>query len=148
MTDSLETQGYQQEAALVHAIHQAISFTRRRIKEQTQPSDPKGPPTPATLSRQDRFMERMRLDLVSAKTADQAQDAICKLFRTTPYDNGLKHDAWQLVLPLLSNRDNWRKARNLALLALASWGGKQPLTEDQPEPDQTVLESGSEESDN
>lgn len=125
MTDRLEEQGYKTEAALVHAVHQAISITRRKIKRETQPRDPDGPPSSATLARQDRYMERVRLDLVNAKNGDQAQDAICKLFRATRgFDNGLQNDAWRLLLPMLTDPRCWKKARNLALVALASWGGK------------------------
>jgi CRISPR-associated protein Cas8a1/Csx13 len=123
MTTHLSDHGYEREAALVRAIHSAISFTRREIKRKTQPSNPDGPPTGATKNRQDRYMERVRLDLVNARNADQAHDAICKLFRATPYDNGLKHETWLQLLPLLTDQGTWKKARNLALLALASWGG-------------------------
>ncbi len=139
MTEHMKDQGYEREAALVRAIHEAISFARRRIKKETQ-GDTKAKSTDATLNRQERFMERVRLDLINAKTADDAQTAICKLLRNTPYDNGLHNDAWMTVLPLLTDRDLWKKARNLALVAVASWGGNRAEVTEQIEPNVTLAE--------
>jgi CRISPR-associated protein Cas8a1/Csx13 len=57
-----------------------------------------------------------------AKTADQFRQAICDLFSRVPANTELQAN-WTSVLPMLDER-NWRHARDLALLAMASYSGK------------------------
>jgi CRISPR-associated protein Cas8a1/Csx13 len=105
------------QTLFVRAIHRAIQFSLGRIRQDT---DGDGPLSQATKNRWDRFRERLRLDLVGAKTADQCRNAICTLFGKAGRNPELQRDAWQRILPLFSD-SHWRKARDLALLAQASY---------------------------
>jgi CRISPR-associated protein Cas8a1/Csx13 len=107
----------EEQALFVRAIHRAISLSLGRIRADT---DGDGPLSQATLNRWDRFHERLRLSLVGAKTADQCRNAVCTLFGKAGNNRELQGDAWQRILPLFSDR-HWRKARDLALLAQASY---------------------------
>lgn len=120
MTDAMNDQEFANEKALIRAIHEAIRRKRRRIKEDTQ-GEARGASTQATRNRQDRFMERFRLSLVGAKTADQCRGAIVGLLGQVLYNPEVQAGVDRL-LPLLHDKDRWQEARDLALLALASYG--------------------------
>jgi CRISPR-associated protein Cas8a1/Csx13 len=66
--------------------------------------------------------DRWRLAFSGAKTPEQFRRAICDLFsRAGP--NPVLQDHWQLLLPMLRD-GRWELARDLALLALASYTGR------------------------
>jgi CRISPR-associated protein Cas8a1/Csx13 len=65
------------ESVLVEAVHQAIRAHLRRIRQDT---DGDKALSQATKNRWDRFKERLRLDLVGAKTLEQCRQALCTLF--------------------------------------------------------------------
>jgi CRISPR-associated protein Cas8a1/Csx13 len=125
MMETLKQSDYSAELALVQAVHEAIRKKRYRIKKDTQ-KNTRAPTNQATRNRQDRFMERVRLALVGAKTPDQCRAAICDLFGQALYNPRLQRDGWQQLLPLLCDRQRWQEARDLALLALASYGMPHP----------------------
>lgn len=119
MTQKLPAWGDEAAAVLVRAVHQAIRSSLGRIRQET---DGDRPLSQATKNRWDRFKERLRLSLVGAKTPDQCRAALCTLFGRAGANTELQA-GWQAVLPLLSD-DGWQRARDLSLLALASYAGR------------------------
>ena len=117
MTDNPTFVGHDAEAVLVRAVHQAIRFNLGRIRQET---DGDRPLSQATKNRWDRLKERLRLALVGAKTPDQCRNALCTLFGNAGQVPELQA-GWQVLLPLLA-ANRWRQARDLGLLALASYG--------------------------
>lgn len=108
---------YEGEAVLVRAVHTAIGNHLGRIRHET---DGNRPLSRATKNRWDRFKERLRLSLTGAKTSEQCRNALCVLFAGSAHNPDLTKK-WREVLPLLL--EDWQKARDLSLLALASYGG-------------------------
>jgi CRISPR-associated protein Cas8a1/Csx13 len=118
---------HQGEPILVRAVHTAIRNNFGRIRQET---DGDRPLSQATKNRWNRFRERLRLSLVGAKTSDQCRGALCALFGNAGRIPELI-EGWQAVLPLFADRD-WQLARDLALLALASYAGRE-AEEETPE---------------
>jgi CRISPR-associated protein Cas8a1/Csx13 len=116
------------ENVLVLAVHRAIRNNFGRIRQET---DGNGPLSQGTINRWGRFRERLRLALVGAKTADQCRNALCVLFGNAGTIPELQ-DGWRVLLPLLSDR-RWTLARDLALIALASYAGS-GVKDDEPTP--------------
>lgn len=110
------------EELMVEAVHQAISFNLGRIRKETD-GEKSRPPSPATKKRWDRFKERLRLSLAGAKTADQCREAVCSLFGKSGTNAALQQ-RWRELLPMLADPKQWQKARDLALLGLASYAGQ------------------------
>ena len=108
------------EPALVRAVHTAIANHLGRIREETNHDRPL---SQATKNRWNRFRERLRLSLVGAKTPEQCRNALCVLFAGSGTNPELAQK-WQEILPLLVQ--DWQKARDLGLLALASYAGREP----------------------
>lgn len=119
----------QRYEVLVKAVHLAIRYRLGKIRKDT---DGERPLSQATINRWDRFRERLRLSLVGAKTADQCRTAICTLFGTAndTRANPELRSGWQVLLPLLADPREWQQARDLALLALASYAGQEDESQD------------------
>jgi len=117
----IENVSYDQtsEKTLVLAVHAAIRSRMAQIIAETQ-GESDSRPTQATKNRWNRFREQLRLSLVGAKTADQCRGAICGLFGRAGSNNILRN-CWEDLLPLITHETQWQKARDLALLALASY---------------------------
>nr|AHZ45661.1 putative CRISPR-associated protein [uncultured bacterium] len=115
------------ERVLVRAVHEAIRNNLGRIYDET---DRGRPVSPATRNRWKRFRERLRLSLVGARTADQCRNALCTLFGNAGTLKELQ-GGWQVLLPMLRDR-GWPLARDLALLALASYARPEEETEATP----------------
>lgn len=92
----------------------------------------------------DRELGRVRASLLRAKNADSLRDALLEFWsragRKRVTQNAVlkarSADAspgWQQILPLLSDK-HWRKARDLALLALISYPGREAEVVEQAEP--------------
>lgn len=71
-------------------------------------------------NRKERQMQRWRLAFAGAKTADDFRKALTDLWSRSGSNPVLK-SSWREVLPLICDEDRWRLARDLALLALASY---------------------------
>jgi CRISPR-associated protein Cas8a1/Csx13 len=102
--------------ALVRSVHHALRGRYGRIASENE----KNP-----VAMRNRFRgeyDRLRLAFSGAKTADQFRQAICDLFSRVPANTELQAN-WTSVLPMLDDR-NWQHARDLALLAMASYSGK------------------------
>lgn len=128
---------YSREKTLVRAVHQAIRIRLAQIKQETQGKG-KSPPNQATKNRRNRFREELRLSLVGAKTQDQCRAAICELFGKAGR-NRILQEKWEQLLPLFVDANQWQKARDLALLALASQSYTAGDAEQEIDPD--ALES-------
>jgi CRISPR-associated protein Cas8a1/Csx13 len=104
------------QMALVHAVHHALRGRYGQIANETANQK---------AAMQNRFRgeyDRWRLAFSGAKTADQFRHSICDLFSRVPANKELQAN-WTEVLPWL-DESGWQHARDLALLALASYQGK------------------------
>lgn len=119
------------EALIVKAVHQAIFYTRGKIKKDTD-GPGKKPPSPAVKNRWDKFEERLRLDLAGAKTEGQARLALANLFSRAGKLPALQ-EGWEKILPVI--RLEWQLARDLGLLGLASYMGKGDSDDSSPDSD-------------
>jgi CRISPR-associated protein Cas8a1/Csx13 len=116
------------EALIVKAVHEAIRQTLGRIREETDGARSKAL-SQATKNRWERFQEKLRLDLVGAKTQAHARFALTDLF-SRGGRNSVLRESWAKVLPVIQK--DWNLARDLGLLALASYAGRgetAPVTE-------------------
>jgi CRISPR-associated protein Cas8a1/Csx13 len=115
------------ERLLVEAVHKAMQRnyaiiaveTNRGRLASSQPTS-QGKVSPATQNRWNRFEERLRLSLIGAKTPQQCSAVLANLFGKAG-SNEILRENWQKVLPLLHDPRRWQSARDLALLALASY---------------------------
>jgi CRISPR-associated protein Cas8a1/Csx13 len=104
----------QAEEVLVRSIHTAIRQRFGRIAEES--------PNPAARqNRWDGERERWRLAFWGAKTPDQIRAALADLWSRAGTNPELQ-ERWREILPLL-RPDKWQMARDLALVALASYAG-------------------------
>ena len=119
------------EQLVVEAIHQAMRQRMAQIRSETD-GDTSKILSQATKNRWERLRERLRLSLCGAKKEDDVRFALMDLFSRAGNIPALR-GGWQHVLPVI--RQDWRLARDLGLLALASYAGKgDTVTADQPEP--------------
>ena len=107
---------HQGEKVIVRAVHEAM---RRRFGQIA--SENEGNPV-VMQKRWERERERQRLAFVGAKTVDALRHALADLWSRAG-SNSVLREAWQAILPLLSN-EKWQLTRDLALIALASYQGK------------------------
>jgi CRISPR-associated protein Cas8a1/Csx13 len=109
------------ERLLVESVHIALRGRFAQIAEES--SD-----TPATM--RNRFKnerERLRLAFAGAKTPDQIRGALADLWSRGGTNRELQA-SWRDVLPLLKP-ECWQVARDLALIALASYQSASQLGE-------------------
>ena len=119
------------ERLVVEAVHQAMRRRMAQIRSETDGGKAAGL-TQATKNRWERFRERLRLALCGAKTESDLRFALMDLFSRGGNIPALR-GGWQRVLPVI--RRDWHLARDLGLLALASYVGRGDAdTPDQPEP--------------
>lgn len=106
---------------LVDAVHVAI---RNRLGAVAAQAKEKGENV-----RFDREFERLRTGLMRAKNSETLRAELADLFaRGRP--NSTLQTNWQELLPILTGPD-WQRTRDLALLALASYKGKEVDTEEE-----------------
>lgn len=115
------------EKLVVQAVHEAIRQSLGRIREET---DGKAKLSQATKNRWERFREKLRLDLGGAKTAAQVRFALMDLFSRGGL-NSILREGWSKVLPVI--RTDWQLARDLGLLALASYTGRGEVDDNKSE---------------
>jgi CRISPR-associated protein Cas8a1/Csx13 len=112
------------ESRFIAALHRAIFMARGKIYADTMGAEKarrKEPATSAVKNRWAGFMERLRLDLIGAKTRDQTQGKINELLaRAGIIRELLDEQSFRAVQRLLFGED-WQRVRNLALFALASY---------------------------
>jgi CRISPR-associated protein Cas8a1/Csx13 len=105
---------HESDRKLVEAVHIAI---RNRYGALAARAREKG-----EAIRFDREFGRMRTGLMRAKNAQTLRAELADLFVRGGINSVLQQD-WQRVLTLFAGKD-WQRARDLALLALASYTGK------------------------
>jgi CRISPR-associated protein Cas8a1/Csx13 len=108
------------EATLVRACHEAW---RRRARELGDRARDSG----ASFDRlYEREYERMRISFARCKNAAMVRQALTDFWSRGATRSGALpalQEGWTELLPLLSHR--WQEARDLALLALASYKRKE-----------------------
>jgi CRISPR-associated protein Cas8a1/Csx13 len=104
------------EKAIVLAVHQAIKQRLGQIA-----SENKGKQGVMKNRMQGEF-DKWRLAFSGSKTADQFRQSLCDLFGRAGINPVLK-EHWASILPWLSSPTKWQLARDLSLLALASYTG-------------------------
>ena len=105
------------EEVIVRAVHEAMRCRYGRIAAENARNQA------AMKNRMTREYERQRLAFVGAKTADALRHALGDLWSRAG-SNSVLREAWPQVLPLLSG-NKWQLTRDLALIALASYQGKE-----------------------
>ncbi len=101
------------ERALVSSVHIALRRRLRTIADECQNQ-------PATMkNRWQGERDKWRLAFAGSKTADQIRAHLADLWSRAGSNRELQ-EHWQTVLPLL-RQDKWQVARDLALVALASY---------------------------
>lgn len=117
------------EKLFVEAIHNAL---RNRYGALAARASAKGEKIPF-----DREFERIRTSLMRAKNSQTMRAELADLFVRGGINKSLQQN-WPQLLDLFSGKD-WQKARDLALLALASYAGKgadETITDDNEEDDE------------
>lgn len=105
------------EGVIVRAVHEAMRCRYGRISAENARNQV------AMKNRMTREYERQRLAFTGAKTADALRHALADLWSRAG-SNSVLREAWPQVLPLLSS-EKWQLTRDLALIALASYQGKE-----------------------
>lgn len=105
------------EEVIVRAVHEAMRCRYGRIAAENAGKQA------AMKNRMTREYERQRLAFVGAKTADALRHALADLWSRAG-SNSVLRESWPHILPLLSNT-KWQLTRDLALIALASYQGKE-----------------------
>jgi CRISPR-associated protein Cas8a1/Csx13 len=104
------------EKVIVLAVHQAIKQRLGQIAGEN-----KGKQGVMKNRMQGEF-DKWRLAFSGSKTADQFRQSLCDLFGRAGINPVLK-EHWASILPWLSSPTKWQLARDLSLLALASYTG-------------------------
>ncbi|BBO31088.1 type I-MYXAN CRISPR-associated Cas8a1/Cmx1 [Lacipirellula parvula] len=104
------------ERVVVRAVHEAIRRRYAQIADENKTN-------PAAMK--NRFggeYDKWRLAFAGAKTPDQFRKALCDLLSRAGR-NSVLQESWDTVLPMLRT-SNWKHARDLSLLALCSYQGR------------------------
>jgi CRISPR-associated protein Cas8a1/Csx13 len=104
------------EQVLVESVHMALRQRFGAIYDETR-SNPG-----ARKNRWKAERDRWRLAFAGAKTLEQVRATLADLWSRAGPNRALQ-ERWKDVLPLL-RQERWRAARDLALIALASYQGK------------------------
>ena len=105
---------YEPEKLFVQAVHGAL---KNRYGALAGRASSRG-----EIVNFEREFERVRASLMRAKNAQTLREVMAALFAHGGRNTTLQEN-WELLLPLFSGAD-WQKARDLALLALASYKGQ------------------------
>ena len=108
------------DEVIVRAVHEAMRCRYGRIAAENPGNQV------AMKNRMAREYERQRLAFVGAKTADALRHALADLWSKAG-SNSVLRESWPHVLPLLSS-EKWQLTQDLALIALASYQGKEQET--------------------
>jgi len=105
---------FEAEGRFVEAIHQAMRARFGRLYAQAKARGERPP--------FDREYERMRTGLLRAKNAQTLRAELADFFSRGGI-NSVLQESWKDILGVIGHSD-WQKARDLALLGLASYKGK------------------------
>ena len=102
------------ERTFVRACHEAW---RRRLGQISDKAKRQGG---SFTDQANREFTRLRTTFARCKNADTLREAVTDFWARGGYGNTALQDSWHEVIPLLDEK-RWRLARDLALLALASY---------------------------
>lgn len=105
------------ERWFVEACHEAIYYTYGQIRQNTKPGDD-------VKARFNRMNVRLRSELSRCRKHDSFRETIISFWSKSGRPPTLK-EHWNELIELVMDEKQWRKARDLALLALASYKGKE-----------------------
>lgn len=125
---------HEADRLLVEAVHQAL---RNRYGALAKRAREKG-----EVAQFGREFERVRTALMRAKNAQTMRAELADLFARAGLNKTLQQ-RWSELLPLFTGED-WQRARDLALLALASYAGQGADTIIESEIDNTLEEEETE----
>lgn len=103
------------ERLVVQAVHEAMRMRYGQIADENKGK------VKAMENRMKGFRDKLRLNLVGAKTEAQVRLALMDLF-SRGGNNAVLREGWQQILLVI--RKDWHLTRDLGLLALASYAGK------------------------
>jgi CRISPR-associated protein Cas8a1/Csx13 len=129
----------EREKRLVEAIHDAMRRTFAAIARETGYNYKKKADANSNdhvyWNRRNRQMQRWRLEFAGARTPDDVRRALGSMWSravlvpaspefpsTAP--NKVLRDSWPDLLPIFCDESRWQLNRDLALLALASYGSR------------------------
>jgi CRISPR-associated protein Cas8a1/Csx13 len=115
MVNDARTMGQGPEATLVRAVQEAW---RRRLGELNEQAQQSGTSRERLFERE---YERVRISFARCKNAAMLRQTLTDFWARAGAQPALQ-DGWAQLLPLLAGR--WQEARDLALLALASYRGQ------------------------
>ena len=115
------------EKAIVLAVHQAIKQRLGQIASENKGKQG------AMKNRMQGEFDKWRLAFSGSKTPDQFRKSLCDLFGRAGINPVLK-EHWKAILPWLSSQTKWQLARDLSLLALASYTGTGAKEIEAPDP--------------
>ncbi|TBR56598.1 type I-MYXAN CRISPR-associated Cas8a1/Cmx1 [Westiellopsis prolifica IICB1] len=119
-------QSDEREKLFVQACHEAIKFTYGQIYEQTKKR--------GEVPNFDRETVRIRTGLGRCKNSDTFREFITDFWSRAGKIPTLQ-EHWEELMEFVMADKNWKKSRDLALLALASYKGKGISNEDDADED-------------
>lgn len=102
------------EQAIIRCVHSALRVRYRLIYDANPDNEN------ARRNRNTKEFERWRLAFSGSKTPDQFRSKFADLLSRAGPGNKAIQQAWGQILPYL-RKDRWQQARDLSLLALASY---------------------------
>jgi CRISPR-associated protein Cas8a1/Csx13 len=123
----MKTEMDDRERWFVQACHEAIRFTYGRLSQKTQDR--------GEFTNFDRENIRIRTGLTRCKNAESFREFITSFWARAGRIPTLQ-EHWDDLMDLVMDPKEWKKARDLALLALASYKGKERQEELQDELDE------------
>jgi CRISPR-associated protein Cas8a1/Csx13 len=117
------------ERLLVESVHIAIRQRFGAIADENRDNKQ------AMKNRFKREKERWRLSFSGAKTHEQVRHTLADLWSRAG-SNRVLQENWLALLPLL-REEHWRTARDLSLVALASYGSMSDENDSSSSPDNT-----------
>jgi len=123
----MKTEMDDRERWFVQACHEAIRFTYGRLSQKTQDR--------GEFTNFDRENIRIRTGLTRCKNAESFREFITSFWARAGRIPTLQ-EHWDDLMDLVMDSKEWKKARDLALLALASYKGKERQEELQDELDE------------
>jgi len=117
-----KVQSDEREKLFVQACHEAIKFTYGQISEQAKKR--------GEVPNFDRETVRIRTGLSRSKNAENFREFITEFWSRAGRIPTLQ-EHWQDLMQFVMQDSYWKKSRDLALLALASYKGKKDSDEDE-----------------
>ena len=105
----------QSQILFIKACHQALYQIRGKLSSQ---------PTENIYARYERENERIRSGLIRCQNSEDFRHFMTANFWSKAGNISIFADCWEELMPLTTKPGNWKLARDLALLALASYKNK------------------------